>query len=112
MENDTIVRTRPRQSEYISVPGKHPAIISDELFCCKRPKRNRTPRIKKHVQLLNPLASLLYCGTSADTQCQESVLLIKKYGSVSVSFLCNNQSNCHTKSVMYDAVIDRVKRKL
>lgn len=110
-ENDTIVRTRPRQSEYISVPGKHPAIISDELFYAAKAKRNRTPRIKRYVQLLNPLAGLLYCGTCGHAMSRKRTV-DKKYGSVSVSFLCNNQSNCHTKSVMYDAVIDRVKETL
>ena len=113
MQDGMIVRTRPRHNDYISVPGKHPAIISEELFYAAKKKRGRTPKVKKFTELTNPLAGLLFCG-----RCGFAISMKKytdkrsKTGHETITMLCNNQSNCHTKSVMYSLIIAKVKLSL
>ena len=70
-ENGNIEKKKRRRNsaQYLVVPGKHPAIISEEmyekaqeLFCGVVPKRSDTT-------VINPLAGLMKCGICGRTMC-------------------------------------------
>lgn len=105
-----IVKSRPlnrNEEDVISVPGKHPAIIDQETFDAAMARRGLTPKIKRFNELRNPFAGLLFC------QCGKAMSL-KIYNQHTKSdkltevMLCNRQSACKTKSVMYSSFLDRI----
>ena len=102
-----ISKTRPKNAEYYLFDGKHPAIISDELFAAAQAKRGQHAPLRKNKQLRNPLAGLVYC------QCGKAMSLrIYKTpdgGERSAPrILCDQQSYCHTQSVLYDDLLAKV----
>lgn len=100
-------KTRPRSEECLVFPGKHPAIISDDLFDRAQQMRGKHARVPYGNKTSNPFAGLLFCNCGR-------AMSMKKYASKSreprkiASMVCDNQSNCHTKSVLYSAFCDRV----
>jgi hypothetical protein len=61
VDNGEFRKTRPKTTdgEMILSKGKHPAIISEELFQAAQEKRGRNHRTCDNKELRNPLASLL-----------------------------------------------------
>ena len=112
MENGEIIKVRPKTkdpSEWILVDGKHPAIISEELYNSAIERRGKNPCVRKSLVLTNPYAGLLFCGTCGRAMSQKRFINRRAHTqSVCDSMLCNNQSNCHTKSVKYSAFEQRV----
>lgn len=107
VENSDFIRTRPKSSEYLVYDGKHPAIISEELFQAAREKQGRNHRAKPDTKVRNPLAGLLYC------QCGRAMSLRfykDKNGNTRSAprLLCDNQFICKTTSCTYQEVLDRV----
>lgn len=102
-----ISKTRPKAKEFYIFDGKHPAIIDNELFERAQSKQGKNARVKKGVQLRNPLASLVYCKcgkamsyrTYKDTNGEERS---------APRLLCTNQMYCHTQSVTYDEILNKV----
>ena len=87
--------------------GKHPAIISEELFAAAQKKRGTHSRVKANRELRNPLAGLVFC------QCGKamSYRTYKDGDGVERSaprLLCDQQSYCHTQSVTYDDLLAKV----
>lgn len=109
VEDSEIIQTRPkaRIGEYLIYDGKHPAIISEELFEAARAKQGRNHRAKKNTKVRNPLAGLVFC------QCGRAMSL-RTYTNPDGTerspsrLLCDNQSNCKTTSCLYDEMIERV----
>lgn len=106
IENGVLVSSRPHSSDVQYYDGKHPHIITDELYQACLDRRGKHPRLKHNNELSNPFAGLLYCGTCGHA------MSYKRYtnrscGAVSESMLCNHQTYCHTKSVMYSAFTAR-----
>jgi DNA invertase Pin-like site-specific DNA recombinase len=102
-----ITKTRPKSTDYYVFDGKHPAIISEELFEAARAKWGKTARVSSKKQLRNPLAGLVYC------QCGKAMSL-RTYktpdgGERSAPrMLCDQQAYCHTQSVTYDDLLAKV----
>lgn len=61
VENGEVVTRRPIAEDYLTFPGKHPAIISQELWDAVQAIRGSMPRHKKGKTLQNIFAGLLYC---------------------------------------------------
>ena len=103
-----INKTRPKAKEYYIFDGKHPAIISEELFERAQAKHGKTTRTKSGVKCRNPLAGLVYC------QCGRA-MSYRTYKSPDGSersaprLLCDGQSYCHTQSVLYTDILSKVK---
>ena len=109
VEDGEIRETRPQMKEgdYLIYEGKHPAIISEELYYAAQAKRGRNHRAKPSTKVRNPLASLLYC------KCGRAMSLryYKKKDGTERSparLLCDGQSHCKSGSVLFDEMIDRV----
>ena len=102
-----ISKTRPKSTDYYVFDGKHPAIVSEELFNMAQEKRGTHPRIKKSNELRNPLSSIVYC------QCGKA-MTYRTYKDTSgcersaPRLLCANQMYCHTQSITYDEMISKV----
>lgn len=62
IQNGEVVTRRPTAEDYLLYPGKHPAIIDDEIFYAVQKKRGSLPKHKINTSLVNPLAGLLYCS--------------------------------------------------
>lgn len=107
VENGEISKTRPKSTDYYIFDGKHPAIISEELFNMAQSKMGKNPRIKADRQLRNPLASLVYC------QCGKAMTYRTYKNSEGVErsaprLMCANQIYCHTQSVTYDEILNKI----
>lgn len=110
MVDGNIVKFRPKTkdpSQWIYVDGLHPAIIDEATHFAILGKRGKNPCLRRNAELCNPFAGLLFCGTCGRAMSYKGYL-DKRSGHVTTSMLCNNQSNCHTKSVLYSALYDRV----
>lgn len=108
IDDGEVVRARPKHKvgEYLLYDGKHPAIISEELFAAARKKQGRNHRAKPTTKVRNPLAGLLFC------QCGRAMSLrtYKKDGKERSAprLLCDNQAYCKTTSCLYDEIIELV----
>lgn len=109
VEDGEIVQVRPRAKigEYLIYDGKHPAIISEELFNAAQEKMGKTPRAKSTTKIRNPLAGLLYCrcGRAMTYRTHKN-----KDGSERCSprLLCDGQVHCGTGSCVFDEMMERV----
>ena len=105
VEDGEIIKTSPKSKlgEYLVYEGKHPAIISDELFNAAMEKQGRNHRAKPTTKVRNPLAGLVYC------QCGRAMSLrtYKSHGSAP-RLLCEDQVHCHTGSCTFDEIMSRV----
>ena len=110
VEDGEIKHTRPKASidEYMVFDGKHPAIVSEEIFRKSIEKHGRNPKIKKSRELRNPLAGLLFC------KCGRAMSLRTykdKDGNEKSAprLLCDGQTKCNVGSCLFSEMIDRVK---
>lgn len=64
MRDGQIVVSRPRNTDMIIVDGRHPAIISDEIFAQAQQIINQNHRkpVPERYKVKNPLSGLVYCG--------------------------------------------------
>ena len=109
VEDGEIKKVRPKTEvgEYLVYDGKHPAIISDELFQAAREKQGKNHRAKAKTKVRNPLSGLLFC------QCGRAMSLrTYKAHKSAPRLLCDNQVYCKTSSCLYEEIIDRVRDTL
>ena len=109
VEDSEIIQTRPKakEGEYLIYDGKHPAIISDELFEAAQAKRGRNHRAKPDTKVRNPLASLVYC------KCGRAMSLryYKRPDGTernSPRLICDGQTHCNTGSCLYSEMMEMV----
>ena len=102
-----ISKTRPKAKEFYIFDGKHPAIIDNELFERAQSKVGKNPRVKADRQLRNALAGIVFCHCG-------KAMSYRTYKDVdgkernAPRLLCNNQMYCHTQSVTYDEILNKV----
>ena len=107
VEGGEISKTRPKSNDYYVFDGKHPAIISEELFERAQAKRGKNARTKSCAKLRNPLAGLVWC------QCGRA-MTYRTYNDKDGNernaprLLCDNQVYCGTYSVTYQEVLNKV----
>lgn len=111
VENGQVVVSRPVQEEYLVFPGKHPAIIDQELWDAVQEIRDKIPPVPKKAKCVNPFAGLVFC------QCGYTMSL-RKYKKKDGSernpprLLCTNQTECRTPSCLVSEMEDAVVRIL
>ena len=107
VEDGEISKSRPKSEDYYLFDGKHPSIIDDELFQRAKAKQGSNARVKADLSLRNVLSGLIFC------HCGKAMTL-RTYKNnqgkerCEARLLCNNQVYCHTTSVVYDEVLERV----
>ena len=108
VEDSEIMKTRPKSKsdDMLIFDGKHPAIISEELFNLAQDKIGRNHRAKSTTKVRNPLAGLLYCKCGRAM----SMRTYKNKGETTASprLLCDDQVHCGNGSCLYDEIIDFV----
>ena len=109
VEDSEIMQTRPKSKngEYLIYDGKHPAIISDELFEAAQAVRGKKHRAKPNTKVRNPLAGLVYC------KCGRAMSLryYKRPDGTEKSsprLICDGQTHCDTGSCLYSEMIEFV----
>ena len=109
VEEGEIRKVRPKTEvgEYLVFEGKHPAIVSDEIFQAARAKQGKNHRAKSKTKVRNPLAGLLFC------QCGRAMTYRTYSAHKSLPrLLCTNQAYCKTTSCLYEEIVDRVRDML
>ena len=99
-------RRKTNDDERILSKGKHPAIISEELFYEAQGKRGRTHRTCNNKELRNPLASLLFCECGKAMSYRDSTRRGKSRNDPRL--VCNGQKYCGSGSCSVYEVIDFV----
>lgn len=109
VEDSEIIKTRPKSKDedYLIYEGKHPAIISEELFNAAQAKRGRNHRAKPNTKIRNPLAGLLYCTCGRAMSLRTYKQPNGKERS-SPRLLCDGQTHCGTGSCLYSEMIDMI----
>ena len=103
-----IVVSNPKAEEYLVYPGKHEAIISQELWDKVHEVRGRLPKTKKDKKPFNPLAGLMYCancGTAITGRTYNSKEGVER---CLPRYLCPNQTKCKTASASMVQVQDQI----
>ena len=98
VEDGEIKKTAPKSKigEYLIYEGKHPAIISEELFNAALEKQGRNHRAKPKTKIRNPFASLVYC------QCGTAMILkVFKGRNIQPRLVCNDHVHCGNGSCTY-----------
>jgi hypothetical protein len=105
VEDGEVKKTNPiaKEGDYYLYEGKHPAIISEELYEKAQQRKGTIPRVKARNKISNPLAGIFYC------QCGKAMVrrpLPRRQPPHDYRFLCSEQIHCHTSSCVSDEVID------
>lgn len=97
-ENGEIIKKNRRQSkdDYLLIDGKHPAIISEEMFEKAQTLFTGRVPVKAYTSLVNPLAKLMFCA-----RCGKGVSY-KRYMTLpnkSPIYFHRESTNCKLKSL-------------
>lgn len=96
VEDGEVIATRPRSHDYLSYPGRHPAIIEKDLWDAVQAVLGKHPPVKDKAKYANPFAGLVYCQCGA-------IMSRRQYKNGGIErcaprLLCVNQTQCHTPS--------------
>lgn len=96
VEGGEIIVSRPLSEEYMVFPGKHPAIIEQELWDTVQEIRGKIPPVKDKAKCVNPFAGLVYCQCG----CTMTKRTYKNKGveRTAPRLLCVDQAECGTAS--------------
>lgn len=110
IEDGEVVASRPTSNEYLVYPGKHPAIIDQELWDAVQEVRDKIPPVKGRAKHANPFAGLVFCRCG---RCM-SRRTYRNQGEdrAPARLLCDGQVNCGTASCTVDEMIEAVARVL
>lgn len=107
IEDGEMVVRRPLSTDYHVFPGKHPAIIDQELWDAVQEIRNKIPPVKSKARYANPFAGLVYCQCGRPMS--RRTYMHKGEERAAPRLLCDGQVDCGTASCyvseMEDAVV-------
>ena len=111
VEGGEVVSSRPVNNDYLVFPGKHPAIIEQDLWDAVQEIRDKIPPVKGRAKCVNPFAGLIYCQCGA---CMTKRVYKRKDGSErnAPRLLCINQSECQTASCLESEMEEAVAQIL
>ena len=105
VEDGEIKVTRPVNRDFLIFPGRHEALISQELWDAAHVTKGTIPKVKVLNKSINPLAGFMYC------QCGRR-MMGKIYHNSPPRLLCNNQPVCKTPSCALSEVMEAVVQTL
>lgn len=112
VKDGEVVESRARAKDYLIFEGKHPAIVSQELWDAVQEIRGKIPKNPKTKNQTNPLAGLVYCNVCG------RVMVARKYNDKNGNercaprVLCQNRKHCRQASARLSDVIDEIVKKL
>lgn len=100
-------KSRPANPEdFIIAKGKHPALVSEELFEAAQAKFKLNPPRKVDYPLQNPFAGLMRCKKCGKVMQQHT------YKHARMRIECRNRNGCGSKSAFMDDVVEAVAYSL
>ena len=111
IEDGEVVVTRPRSSEFLEYPGKHPAIVSQELWDAVQAIRGKLPPVKSRARHANPFSGLVFCKNCGRAMSRRTY---KREGAAyqPPRLLCDKQAECGTASCTVDEMTAEVVKVL
>jgi hypothetical protein len=102
-ENQQMAVSYPRRSidECMLVEGKHPAIITEELFYKAIERKSQNVPIKKDNELKNPFAGIFFCA-----KCGKAMKLRTGDSKNPPRLECSQMKFCGNASATYEEVMD------
>lgn len=105
-----VVTSRPMSTDYLVFPGKHEAIIDQELWDKVQEIKGKLPPIKRRSRHVNPLAGLLYCECG---RCMSR----RTYTNKGVQrgparYLCDHQTKCKNASCTEEELLAEIVKIL
>ena len=91
VEDGEVIVSRPISTDYYVFPGKHEAIIDQELWDAVQEVRDKIPPVKGRAKYANPFSGLIYC------QCGRAMSR-RTYKKNEPRLLCLDQTTCGTPS--------------
>ena len=88
--------------ETIIAPGKHQAIVTQEIFDAAQERMNNNPRAPWDAPLKNPLAGLIFCSKCGRSMIQHP------YKHARTRIECRNRNGCGSKSTYLDELVEAV----
>lgn len=114
VEDGDVIATRPRSHDYLSYPGKHPAIIEKELWDSVQAIKGKLPPVKEKAKNVNPFAGLVFC--QCGSRMSRRQYMNNGVERCSPRLLCENQTECGTASCTVaefsEAVIDAMEKAI
>jgi DNA invertase Pin-like site-specific DNA recombinase len=105
VENGEVILSRPLQEEYLVFPGKHQAIIDQELWDAVQEIRSKIPPIKNKAKCVNPFAGLVFCHCGR-------TMSRRTYKKTAPRLLCDGQVDCQTPSCTVEEMTVEVVKVL
>ena len=112
VKDGEVVESRARAKDYLIFEGKHPAIISQELWDAVQDRRGKIPKNTKAKNQTNPLAGLVYCKVCG------KAMVARRYNDkngkerCAPRVLCQNRKHCRQASSRMSDVIDEIVKAL
>ena len=94
-----------RNNDWLVYEGKHPAIISEELYNAAQAKRGNHPRNPFTTKIRNPFAGLLFCKCGR-AMSYSTYTNSKGEQKCNPRLICLGQNYCNTGSCLYTEMID------
>lgn len=96
VEDGEVIATRPRSSDFLVYPGKHPPIIDKELWDAVQAIKGKLPPVKDRAKNANPFAGLVFCQCGARMSRRQ--YMRDGIERCAPRLLCDNQTECGTAS--------------
>lgn len=110
VKDGEIITSRPTAENYLLYPGKHPAIIDEEVFYAVQKKKGSLPKHKKGTKLVNPLAGLLFCSCGMAMKYNKYFKNGKQYAEP--RYTCTYPTRCDNASCIAKELLDVLKDNL
>lgn len=101
IEDGKVVISRPLQNEYLVFPGKHQAIIDQDLWDAVQEIRDKIPPVKNKAKCVNPFAGLITCHCG-------HCMSMRTYKKTPPRLLCEKQADCGTASCLVSEMTEAV----
>ena len=105
VENGEVIKRRnmPADPEDVIIaPGKHQALVTQEIFDLAQERMNNNPRAPWDAPLKNPLAGLIFCHSCG------RALVQHPYKHARTRIECRNRHGCGSKSTYLDELVEAV----
>lgn len=112
VQDGEIVKTRPRAENYLVFEGKHPAIVSQELWDAVEARRGLIPPNKKASNFVNVLAGLLYCSECGRVMIRRGYNHKQSEEQRAAPRMMCQTRHCATASAFFDDVMAEVVKTL
>ena len=106
VEDQKVLKKRPKPDEYLVFDGKHDSIISDELFYKAQEIKGSKHRTTTDQTLKNPFSGLIFC--KCGHTCGYNTYRKRGHEWAPAKIVCNDQVHCKSGSVNFDEVVEYV----